>query len=262
MKQKRGDVKMAEKTSLSHKKRDIAVAALIFALCVAAVRAADIFAASLGADVMTSGALPEALGIAATVLSVTATAFSGGALIYFALRRPGRAFFAAASFSAVIILDRSFYVIYNIATRVKTFTPSYGAEAYIRVIADSAAFVGAYFITAAVCRTVVSRLKSQRLPVLLKCVLAFALSLFALQTAYQIYVTADFFIKYDDVTSAEKAAIAGDYLFILLKYGIVQFGAAAAFYRLFDAVFKKRGAKTGTDGDPRSEDKAPEEEEK
>ncbi|MBQ7671360.1 MAG: hypothetical protein IJS45_11700 [Clostridia bacterium] len=222
-------------------KRQIVISALIFALCVAAVRAADLLSASLGADVMVSASIPEALNISGTVLSVLSAAFCGGALIYFSFAGGKTSpFFAASLFSAVIVLDRTFYVIYNIATKVKTFTPSYGAEAYIRVSSDCASFVAAFFITAAVCRAMRRRADSaSELSFAVKGALAFSVALFALQSAYQVYVTVSFFAAYDDATSSEIAAIAGDFLFILLKYGVVQFGASLAFCKLLSALLNK-----------------------
>ena len=220
-------------------KRQIVICALIFACCAAAVRAADIFSASLEADVMASSLLPGVLNISGTVLSVLSAAFCGGALIYFS-KCGAPAFLAPSLFSAVIVLDRTFYVIYNIATKVKTFTSPYSAEAYIRVSSDCVSFVAAFFITAAVCRAMRrGATGASGISFAVKGALAFSVSLFALQTAYQIYVTVSFFVTYDDATSSEIAAIAGDYLFILLKYGVVQFGASAAFYKLLSAICER-----------------------
>ena len=231
--------------------RQTVICALIFACCVAAVRTLDTVSASFQANVMIPDAIPDALNIIATVLSVASVAFSGGALIFFSLKGKERSpFFAASLFSAVIVLDRTFYVIYNIATRVKTFTPSYGAEAYIRVSSDCVSFVAAFFITAAVCR-VMRRGDDGKteLARVLKGALAFSLSLFALQAAYQTYVTVSFVVSYD-ATPSEVAAIAGDYLFILLKYGVVQFGATSAFYKLLSVLLNRERRGEGPETAP------------
>ena len=223
-------------------KRRCVVLALIFLAATALCRALDILSASWGADVMASGTLADAAGIASVILSVAAVSFSGGAAAFAALYgKGGTPYFAASLFSAVVLTDRTFHIIYSVATNVKTFSAGAGAEAYIRVISDALFFAAAYFLTAFAGSRAVRKNEERRSPVIP--VLVFSAALTVGQLLYQTYITVRFFSSYDDVTAVEKSGIAADYFFILLKYGVVMFGAAIAFFSALRAVYGKIGGK-------------------
>ena len=228
-----------ERNALCTKRRCV-ISALIFLAATAVCRALDFTSASWAADVMVSPSLSKAAAIASVAVSVAAVAFSGGATVFASVCGKRRtAYFAASLFSAVAVADRTFYVAYSIATNVKTFSADAGAEAYVRVISDALFLVAAYFLTAFAGIRAVDKYgedseKSRTLPALV-----FASVLTAGQTAYQTYVTVRFFATYDDVTGLEKSSIAADYFFILLKYGVITFGAVAVFFTVLRGVFRR-----------------------
>ena len=210
-----------------------ALFALIFLLLTAASRALDIFAAAWEADVMADPASARAALVASLVISLIALAFSGGATVFAAVYGNGRVPFAAASlFTAAVFADRTFYVLYSVATRVKTFTADAGGEAYFRLAVDALFTAAAYYLAAYFAK----RRKSVPGRAATAGATAFCASVTAGQLAHQTYVTVRFFSRYDDVTAVEKSSIAADYFFILLKYGVILFGAAILFFALLRAV--------------------------
>lgn len=219
----------------------VIIAAAILLLALAAVRAIDIYRAAADADVMASRTLVTALGIAESILSVLAIAFSGGVLIYVSDRAGKKSsLLCAALFSFAVALDRAFYVAYSVATGVRTFLPEAGPSAYIRIASDVLAAVAAYFAASLVYPRIKKK-KDDASPY--GCAL-FASVLTLFQLAYQTYVTIDFHLTYDDVTSSERYQIIGDYMFILLKYGVVTFGAAIFAYRAAQHIFKRKKDKS------------------
>jgi|GEM_PF-2537934 len=226
------------------------VFALIFLLFLAALRALDIFRASMEADVLSDKTLTSVMGIAGSLLSTLAVGAAGGALIFAAINGNGAAPYAgAALFSSALLADRAFYVVYNVLTKEKSFLPEAGAASYIRVASDALSVVVSFFAVA----LIVTALKKKRkddasLP--MKGAAVFAAVLTLLQTAYQSYVTIVFHMTYDDVTPLERSQIAGDYIFIVLKYGVVIFGVAYAAYKLLDKrENKKEERKISENGD-------------
>ena len=207
--------------------------AFIFLILTAAARALDTLAAAWEADVMVDPARARAALIAAVAISVIAVAFSGGATVFASVYGNGRVPFAAASlFTATVFADRTFYVVYNVATNVKTFTADAGSDAYVRLTCDALFMAAAYYLAAHAAK------KLREVPGRAAAVgsLVFCGAVTVGQLAHQTYVTVRFFTRYDDVTAVEKSSIAADYFFILLKYGVILFGAAILFFALLRAV--------------------------
>ena len=221
-----------------------AVFALIFLAAVAASRFLDIRAASLRADALASGSAAEACSIASVLLSLGALAFAGGAVIFSAAYGKEKTAFAAASlFSAVILADRIFYVVYSVSTNVRTFSSGAGAEAYVRVGSDALFACAALFLTAAFSVRTVSKYGAESGRVKTFPPLVFAGILTLGQLIYQTYVTVSFFASYDDVTAVEKSNIAADYFYILLKYGVITYGAVVLLFALLSGLFKRSADK-------------------
>ncbi len=224
------------------------VFAAIFAAAVAVSRFLDIKSASWASDVMVGDGAAGGAAIASVVLSVAAVAFSAGALIYSAVYGGrAKALIAALLFSALVVADRSFYTVYCVVTNVKSFSQDAGSDAYIRVASDAATLVASYFITAFAASRKSDPEKSGAPQTKRASSLLFAAVLTLGETAYQTYYTVRFFGMYDDVTSIEKSSIAADYLFILLKYGVIMFGGALFFTYLIEKIGKRRKNSAETD---------------
>ena len=213
--------------------------ALIFLILTAVSRVLDTLAAAWDADVMVDPSRAGAALIASVAVSLIAVGLSGGATVFASIYGEGKVPFAAASlFTAIVFADRTYYVLYSVATKVKTFTSGAGPEAYVRLTCDALFLAAAYFLTA-YAGVRVARKKGGSVSCTLPA-FVFASVLTAGQFIYQTYVTVRFFASYDDVTAVEKSGIAADYFFILLKYGVLTFGAAVVFYYVLKRIFEKR----------------------
>ncbi|MBR6918274.1 MAG: hypothetical protein IKN38_08825 [Clostridia bacterium] len=222
-------------------KKTCLICAASFLAAVALCRALDIVCASWEADVMVSDAATSALSAVISVLSVAAAAFSGGALIFFLLYGKSNEYrVSALLFSAVILADRAFYIVFSVLTGVKTFVPGSGADAYVRVIADALSFIAAYCATSFFGKRIKGSGKTSTENSEWRLALVFSAVLCAAQLIYQVYNTVVFLNSYNDVTSLEKTQIAGDYLFILLRYGVVMFGAVIASFSIIRKTIDER----------------------
>ncbi len=209
--------------------------AFIFPILTAASRTLDTLAAAWEADVMVDPSRADAALIVSVVVSVIAVAFSGGATVFASVYGNGKVPFAASLFTAIVFADRTYYVLYSVATKVKTFTADAGHEAYVRLTCDALFMAAAYYLAAYAAK------KFREAPgrAVTAGALVFCAAVTAGQLTHQIYATVRFFSKYDDVTALEKSGIAADYFYILLKYGVIMFGAVAVFFTLLRGIFRR-----------------------
>lgn len=205
--------------------------ALTFLALLAILRFVDIWRAALEADVLVDEKIPDALGLIGSVAAVVVSSLAGAVTVSASAHGTKRdALLSASLFSLAVGLDRAFYIIYSIATKVKTFSD--GADAYIRVISDFASYAAAFFAAVLFVRKYLGKHRHNEEIGSFCGVAAFPVVLCTVQLLYQIYNTVSFYATYDDVTPLERSVIVGDYFFIVLRYGVVTFGIVLFFVKI------------------------------
>ncbi len=182
----------------------------------------------------------------AKATAVTLTYAFAVSSIFFAVRENGCGrMFPAVAFCGVIIADRTFCLVWDLATSNITLGERKTLANAVRwLFADAAYFAVLFFAAAFIafgfCLTERGRIPAKEL---------FISSgvLTVLQLVSRVVICIQFMVEYNDITATEYAQMAGDVLLVILRYGVFMSGIACLFYSGFSSFKQNRTNKQKAD---------------
>ncbi len=217
------------------------ICAAVFLLVTAGLRFFNIFIASATADVTYSDSFVRTLDTVHDILVLGAYGFSAAVVVY-TCKKWCRTLSlkAAALMSGVVLADRVFCFVYDVATSNINIREEGTVSTAITWLLVDFLFFAAMYFAGAFLTSVIERKsmeaaeKDNSFP--LFSIGATVGVMTVLQLASQIVICVQFFMEYDDVTATEKAQMLGDILWILVEYGGILAAFAMIFYALLSFV--------------------------
>lgn len=147
---------------------------------------------------------------------------------------------AAFCFSLVILADRTFCFIWDLATEAILFGEKNTVLNAVLWLSVDCLFFGILFFASVYITIMIDKRKMYEksgIP-LLEIVLSSAVLTF-LELLSKVIICIQFMIEYDDVTVTEYMQMAGDILLVILRYGFFMSAVSIFMYRILDKLAKK-----------------------
>ncbi|MBE6562843.1 MAG: hypothetical protein E7660_03810 [Ruminococcaceae bacterium] len=215
------------------------VCAVLFLVMTAGLRALNIHAAIAASDVAYSNSYVNTIDTLHDIAVLLAYGFSAAAVVYSCgIKGRKGAVGTAAMMSAVVLADRVFCLVYDIATSNINIRETGTLSTAITWLAiDFLFFAAMYFGGAFISSLISAKRREEGFP--LASLGATVGIMTVLQLVSQLVICVQFFLEYDDVTATEKAQMAGDILWVLVEYGGILAAFAMISYILMTFLHRK-----------------------